>query len=40
MGDPLRHFVIASFPGADEKQKLNTAFAAAPPLLPWFTLFR
>ena len=37
MGDPLRHFVIASFPGADEKQKLNTAFAAAPPWLLWFT---
>jgi hypothetical protein len=37
MGDPLRHFVIASFPGADEKQKLNTAFTTAPPWLLWFT---
>jgi hypothetical protein len=37
MGEPLRHFVIASFPGADEKQKLNTAFTTAPPWLLWFT---
>ena len=37
MGQPLRHFVIASFPGADEKQKLNTVFTAAPPWLLWFT---
>jgi hypothetical protein len=37
MGDPVRHFVIASFPGKDEKEKLNTAFIAAPPWLLWFT---
>jgi hypothetical protein len=37
MGDPVRHFVIASFPGKDEKEKLNTAFIVAPPWLLWFT---
>jgi len=37
MGDPVRHFVIASFPGADEKAKLKAAFIAAPPWLLWFT---
>ena len=37
MGYALRHFVISSFPGADEKQKLDTVFAAGPPWLLWFT---
>jgi hypothetical protein len=37
MGDPIRHFIIASFPGANEKEKLNTVFASAPPWLLWFT---
>ncbi len=37
MGEPLRHFVISSFPGSDEKQKLDRVFAAAPPWLLWFT---
>jgi hypothetical protein len=37
MGDPLRHFVIESFPGKDEKEKLNTVFTSAPPWLLWFT---
>jgi hypothetical protein len=34
IGDPLRHVIISSFPGPDEKQKLDRAFAAAPPWLP------
>ena len=37
MGEPLRHFVISSIPGSDEKQKLDRVFAAAPPWLVWFT---
>lgn len=37
MGDLVRHFVIAWFPGADEKDKLSIAFSAAPPWLLWFT---
>jgi hypothetical protein len=37
IGDPLRHVIISSFPGPDEKQKLDRAFAAAPPWLLWFT---
>jgi hypothetical protein len=37
MGYALRHFVISSFPGADEKQKLDTVFATGPRWLLWFT---
>jgi hypothetical protein len=37
MGSPLRHAVISSFPGADEKEKLDAVFASAPPWLIWFT---
>jgi hypothetical protein len=37
IGEPLRHVVIASFPGADEKETLDTVFASAPPWLIWFT---
>jgi hypothetical protein len=37
IGMPLRHVVIASFPGADEKEKLDAVFASAPPWLIWFT---
>jgi hypothetical protein len=37
MGAHLRHFVISSFPGADEKEKLDRVFSAAPPWLLWFT---
>jgi hypothetical protein len=36
-GDPLRHTIIRSFPGATEKEKLDRIFAAAPPWLIWFT---
>jgi hypothetical protein len=36
-GMPLRHVVIASFPGADEKGKLDAVFASAPAWLIWFT---
>ena len=37
LGAPLRHFIISTFPGADEKHKLDAVFAAAPPWLLWFT---
>jgi hypothetical protein len=37
MGERLRHVVISSFPGADEKAKLNAVFKSAPPWLIWFT---
>jgi hypothetical protein len=37
MGDKLRHFAIATFPGADEKEKLNRVLRSAPPWLLWFT---
>jgi hypothetical protein len=37
IGEPLRHWVIASFSGSDEKQKLQRAFSAVPPWLVWFT---
>jgi hypothetical protein len=37
VGAPLRHFIISTFPGADEKQKLDAVFAAAPPWALWFT---
>jgi hypothetical protein len=36
-GMSLRHVVIASFPGADEKEQLDAVFASAPPWLIWFT---
>ena len=36
-GWPLRHLVISSFPGVNEKAKLNAVFKAAPPWLLWFT---
>lgn len=37
IGQPLRHVVISSFPGGDEKAKLNAVFKSAPPWLIWFT---
>jgi hypothetical protein len=37
IGDPLRHVLMSSFPGADEKEKLNRVFKSAPPWLIWFT---
>ena len=37
IGSCLRHAVIATFPGADEKEKLSGVFASAPPWLIWFT---
>ena len=37
IGMPLRHAVISRFPGVDEKEKLDKAFASAPPWLIWFT---
>jgi hypothetical protein len=37
IGDSLRHVSIATFPGADEKEKLNCLLRAAPPWLLWFT---
>jgi hypothetical protein len=36
-GAPLRHIFISSFPGRDEKEKLNQVFQSAPPWLIWFT---
>jgi hypothetical protein len=37
IGGPLRHVIIAGFPGADEKDKLDLVFASAPPWLIWST---
>jgi hypothetical protein len=37
IGDELRHVSIATFPGADEKEKLNRVLQSAPPWLLWFT---
>jgi len=37
MSHPLRHVLLATFPGADEKDKLNCVFKSAPPWLIWFT---
>jgi hypothetical protein len=37
IGTPLRHIFISSFPGKDEKEKLNLVFRTAPPWLIWFT---
>ena len=37
VGACLRHVVVATFPGADEKEKLNRVFASAPPWLVYFT---
>jgi hypothetical protein len=37
IGDELRHVSIATFPGADEKEKLNLVLQSAPPWLLWFT---
>jgi hypothetical protein len=36
-GDYFRHELIARFPGATEKEKLEQVFASAPPWLIWFT---
>jgi hypothetical protein len=33
----LRHVIISTYPGADEKQKLEAALATAPPWLLWYT---
>ncbi len=37
IGSYLRHELIASFPGATEKEKLERVFASAPTWLIWFT---
>jgi hypothetical protein len=37
IGDALRHVSIATFPGANEKEKLNRVLRSAPPWLLWFT---
>jgi len=37
IGDSLRHILLATLPGADEKDKLNRVFKSAPPWLIWFT---
>jgi len=37
VGDPLRHVLLFTLPGADEKDKLNRVFKSAPPWLIWFT---
>jgi hypothetical protein len=37
LGDPLRHVLLSTIPGSDEKDKLNSAFKSAPPWLIWFT---
>jgi hypothetical protein len=37
IGAPLRHIVISSFSGVNEKQKLENAFTSAPPWIIWFT---
>ena len=37
IGDPLRHMLITTFPGTDEKDKLNRVFKSATPWLIWFT---
>ena len=36
-GYPLRHVLLSTLAGADEKDKLNRAFKSAPPWLIWFT---
>jgi hypothetical protein len=36
-GDPLRHVLLSTLAGADEKDKLNRVFKSAPPWLIWFT---
>ncbi len=37
IGERLRHVIVTTYPGADEKQKLEAALASAPPWLLWFT---
>ena len=37
IGEALRHVIISTYSGADEKQKLEAALASAPPWLLWFT---
>jgi hypothetical protein len=37
IGEALRHIIITTYSGADEKQKLEAALASAPPWLLWFT---
>jgi hypothetical protein len=37
VGGPLRHVLLSTLPGADEKDKLNRVFKSAPPWLIWFT---
>jgi hypothetical protein len=37
LADPLRHVLVSTLPGADEKDKLNRLFKSAPPWLIWFT---
>jgi hypothetical protein len=37
IGDPLRHILISTFPGTNERDKINRTFRSAPPWLMWFT---
>ena len=37
IGPALRHLIISTYSGADEKRKLELAFTSAPPWLLWFT---
>jgi hypothetical protein len=37
IGDPLRHVLLSTLPGANEKDKLDRVFRSAPPWLIWFT---
>jgi hypothetical protein len=37
LGNPLRHVLLSTLPGADEKDKLNRVFKSAPPWVIWFT---
>jgi hypothetical protein len=37
VGDPVRHILLSTLPGTDEKDKLNRVFKSAPPWLMWFT---
>ncbi len=37
LGEPLRHAVISSFPGSNEKAKLNATFKSAPAWFIWHT---
>ena len=36
IGEVLRHWVIATYPGRDQQEKLQRAFSSVPPWLIWF----